>query len=215
MNVKLTKAQKIKILNSDDLYGIMQRILLRENKIDRNREHFWVIGLEHNNRILFIELISKGSLSKVIVEPMEVFSLALQKRAASIILCHNHPSGELQPSEADKDITDRLIQTGKIVKTPVADHFIISEKSYLSFADTALLDMIKQSKKYVPNYVRIQEIKKEAKEIGRKAGVKEGEKKKAKEMAKQCLEEGLEIDLIVKLTGLSKAVIKRIKVGEK
>ena len=162
MNVKLTKAEKIRILNSDDLYGIMQRILLRENKIDRNREHFWVVGLENNYRILFIELISKGTVNKTLVEPMEVFSLALQKRAASIILCHNHPSGELTPSDPDKDITDRLIQVGKIVKTPVTDHLIISEKSFLSFLDTGLLDILKKSTKYVPNYVRVQQIKKEA-----------------------------------------------------
>ena len=107
MEIKLTNAEKIKILNSDDLFRIMQQILLRENKIDQNREHFWVIGLENNNRILFIELISLGTVNKSLTEPMEVFSLALQKRAVKIILCHNHPSGELKPSEQDKDITDR------------------------------------------------------------------------------------------------------------
>ena len=79
MNIKLTEAERIKILNSDDLYGIMQKILLREHKIDQNREHFWVIGLENNHRILFIELISLGSVNKTIAEPMEVFSFALKK----------------------------------------------------------------------------------------------------------------------------------------
>ena len=133
MNIKLTEAERIKILNSDDLYGIMQKILLREHKIDQNREHFWVIGLENNHRILFIELISLGSVNKTIAEPMEVFSFALQKRAVKIVLCHNHPSGELKPSDADKDITDRLIQVGIIVETEVVDHLIISNKSYLSF----------------------------------------------------------------------------------
>ncbi|MCB0374362.1 MAG: DNA repair protein [Sinomicrobium sp.] len=211
MNVKLTKAQKIKILNSDDLYGIMQRILLRENKIDRNREHFWVIGLENNNRILFIELVSKGTLTQAPAEPMEVFSLALQKRAARIILCHNHPSGELQPSEADKNVTDRLIQTGKIVKTPVVDHLVISEKSYYSFSDSGLLQILEENSNYIPSYIHIQEIKKAAREIGRKAGIKE----KAKEMARQCLEEDLAIDLIAKLTGLTEAEIKKLKVKEK
>ena len=125
MNIKLTEAERIKILNSDDLYGIMQKILLREHKIDQNREHFWVIGLENNHRILFIELISLGSVNKTIAEPMEVFSFALQKRAVKIVLCHNHPSGELKPSDADKDITDRLIQVGIIVETEVVDHLII------------------------------------------------------------------------------------------
>ena len=85
MDIKLTDAEKIKILNSDDIYGIMQKILLRENKIDQNREHFWVIGLENNNRLLFIELIGLGSVKKVIAEPMEVFSFALQKRAVKRI----------------------------------------------------------------------------------------------------------------------------------
>jgi len=88
MDVKLTEKQKIKILNSDDIYVIMQQVLLRENKIDLNREHFWVIGLTNNNLVLFIELISLGTVDKTFAEPMEVFSFALQKRAVKIILCH-------------------------------------------------------------------------------------------------------------------------------
>ncbi|MEY8860220.1 RadC family protein [Tenacibaculum singaporense] len=142
MDIKLTEQEKIKILNSDDIYGIMQRILLRDNKIDQNREHFWVIGLANNNRILFIELISLGTVNATLVEPMEVFSFALQKRAVKIILCHNHPSGELTPSDNDKNLTDRLIQVGIIVNTHVIDHLIISDKSYLSFADNGLLGSV-------------------------------------------------------------------------
>ncbi len=134
MDIKLTEEDKIKILNSDDIYGIMQRILLREDKIDQDREHFWVIGLANNNRILFIELVSLGTVNKTLAEPMEVFSYALQKRAVKIILCHNHPSGELKPSEGDKNVSDKLIQVGIIVDTEVIDHLIISDKSYLSFA---------------------------------------------------------------------------------
>src|SRR5690606_20399471 len=169
MDIKLSESEKIKILNSDDLYGIMQRILLRENKIDRNREHFWVIGLENNNRILFIELISLGTVNKTLAEPMEVFSLALQKRAVKIILCHNHPSGELEPSEGDKNLTDRLIQVGIIVNTEVLDHLIISEKSYISFTDVGLMDTLKKSTTFVPSYVleqRLTEVAaKNAKEV--------------------------------------------------
>ncbi|MEO1385510.1 MAG: JAB domain-containing protein, partial [Bacteroidota bacterium] len=130
MTIRLSDKDKIKVLNSGDLYGIMQRILLRENKIDRDREHFWVVGLASNLRILFIELVSLGTVNKAIVEPMEVFSLALQKRAIYVILVHNHPSGDLIPSKEDKDVTDRLIQTGLIVNTLVLDHLIISEENY-------------------------------------------------------------------------------------
>ncbi|AZJ34118.1 JAB domain-containing protein [Tenacibaculum singaporense] len=204
MDIKLTEQEKIKILNSDDIYGIMQRILLRDNKIDQNREHFWVIGLANNNRILFIELISLGTVNATLVEPMEVFSFALQKRAVKIILCHNHPSGELKPSEADKDISDRLIQVGIIVDTEVVDHLIISDKSYLSFEDTGLLDELKKSTKYVPKYVLEQRLKKEAAEIA--------EKKKAIEIAKAFKRSGLDNELIAKNTGLTIEEVKKLRV---
>lgn len=207
MNIKLTEAEKIKILNSDDIYGIMQRILLRENKIDQNREHFWVIGLENNNRILFIELISLGTVNQTLAEPMEVFSFALQKRAVKIILCHNHPSGELKPSEADKDISDRLIQVGIIVDTQVIDHLIISDKSYLSFADIGLLDELKKSTKYVPKYVLEQRFKKEATEIANK--------KKTIEIAKEFKRNGVDNETIAISTGLSIEEVEKLRVRKK
>lgn len=204
MDIKLSESEKIKILNSDDLYGIMQRILLRENKIDRNREHFWVIGLENNNRILFIELISLGTVNKTLAEPMEVFSLALQKRAVKIILCHNHPSGELQPSEGDKNLTDRLIQVGIIVNTEVLDHLIISEKSYISFTDVGLMDTLRESTKYVPSYVLEQRLKKEAAKIA--------EQKKVIEIAKNLKRNGVDEQTIADSTGLTIPEIQKLKV---
>ncbi len=204
MDIKLSESEKIKILNSDDLYGIMQRILLRENKIDRNREHFWVIGLENNNRILFIELISLGTVNKTLAEPMEVFSLALQKRAVKIILCHNHPSGELEPSDGDKNLTDRLIQVGIIVNTEVLDHLIISEKSYISFTDVGLMDTLRESTKFVPSYVLEQRLKKEAAKIA--------EQKKVMEIAKAMKKAGEPIKKIALFTGLSVEEIEKFRV---
>ena len=211
MNVKLTETQKIKILNSDDIYVIMQQVLLRENKIDLDREHFWVIGLANNNLVLFIELISLGTVNKTLVHPMEVFSFALQKRAVKIILCHNHPSGELKPSDADKDITDRLIQVGIIVQTEVIDHLIISEKSYLSFTDIGLMSELRNSTKYVPRYKLEEKIQKEAKELGITTGLKTGRNTKAKEIATTCLEQGLEVEFIARLTGLTVRVVENLK----
>lgn len=225
MDIKLTEAEKIKVLNSDDIYGVMQKILLREQKIDQNREHFWVIGLENNNRILFIELISLGSVNKTIAEPMEVFSFALQKRAVKIMVCHNHPSGELKPSEADKDVTDRLIQVGIIVNTELVDHLIISERSYLSFVDTGLLDTLKQSTKYVPTYELINRVKQEAKELVKQAEkeakdkikeakeiAKKREKAKIIKIAKELKSAGMGIESIAKLTDLSIEEVEKIQV---
>jgi DNA repair protein RadC len=207
MDIQLTEAEKIKILNSDDIYGIMQKILLREQKIDQNREHFWVIGLENNNRILFIELVSLGTVNQALVKPMEVFSLALQKRAVKIIICHNHPSGELKPSDADKDITDKLIQVGIIVNTPVLDHLIISTKSYLSFGDIGLFQELELSTKYVPPYKLAERIRKEALAIG--------ERNKAIEMAKELKRDNIDVETIARYTGLSIEDINNLRVRKK
>lgn len=207
MDIQLTETEKIKILNSDDIYGIMQKVLLREQKIDQNREHFWVIGLENNNRILFIELVSLGTVNQALVKPMEVFSLALQKRAVKIIICHNHPSGELKPSDADKDITDKLIQVGIIVNTPVLDHLIISTKSYLSFADIGLFQELELSTKYVPPYKLAERIRKEAAEIAdRNAKV---------EIAKELKRSGMDIEAIAKFTKLTVEEVNNLRVRKK
>jgi DNA repair protein RadC len=207
MDIQLTEAEKIKILNSDDIYGIMQKVLLREQKIDQNREHFWVIGLENNNRILFIELVSLGTVNQALVKPMEVFSLALQKRAVKIIICHNHPSGELKPSDADKDITDKLIQVGIIVNTPVLDHLIISTKSYLSFADIGLFQELELSTKYVPPYKLAEKIRKEALAIGAKNN--------SIEIAKELKRSGMDIEAIAKFTKLTIEEINNLRVRKK
>jgi len=207
MNIELTEAEKIKILNSDDLYGIMQKILLREQKIDQNREHFWVIGLENNHRILFIELVSLGTVNQTLVKPMEVFSLALQKRAVKIILCHNHPSGELKPSEADKDITNKLIQVGLIVNTPVIDHLIISTKSFISFVDLELMDVLRRSTKYVPPYQLAEKIRKEATAIARKT--------RDIEIAKELKRRDMPVESIAEITGLTIDEITKLRVRKR
>ncbi len=77
MNVRLTKAQKIKVLNSHDVFLVMQQILLRENRIERGKEHFWVICLSNSNKILLIELTSLGTASQTLVDATEIFSFAL------------------------------------------------------------------------------------------------------------------------------------------
>lgn len=164
MNVPLSEEEKIRILNGVDLFDVMQKILKRSSKIDQDKEHFWIVGLSTSNEILFIELVSLGTKKSTLVDPMEVFSFALQKRAVEIILVHNHPNGTLRASDADKDLTDRLIQVGIIVDLPVYDHLIITDKSYYSFKDSGLLDELSQSLKYVPPYVLEARYKKEAAE---------------------------------------------------
>ena len=116
----------------------MRTIFLRLNRIERDKEHFWVIGLNIKKKTLFVDLVSIGSVNRAIVMPTNVFRVAILKNAVELILVHNHPSGDLTPSQADKNITNQLIQVGKIVDVQVIDHLIITPTSYLSFEDTGL-----------------------------------------------------------------------------
>ncbi len=97
MNIKLTDKHKIKVKESDDIFEVMRHILLRDNKIDREKEHFWLICMANNNLIVNIELVSLGSVNAVTVKHMNVFRVAVLKGAVKVILCHNHPSGEMKP----------------------------------------------------------------------------------------------------------------------
>jgi DNA repair protein RadC len=211
MQVKLNELEKIRLLNSDDIYSVMQRILLRENKIERNKEHFWIIGLAQNNRILYVELISLGTIKTTLVEPMEVFSIALQKRTVKIILVHNHPSGGMKPSEEDKDITDRLIQVGLFLNIPVIDHLIINEKTYYSFEDTGLMHDLNINTRYLLPYKVQEKMKKEAIKLGEEKGMQ----KKVKELVLSMKKEKYTIAQITKLTGLKPSQINAIKPIEK
>ncbi|WP_164714024.1 JAB domain-containing protein [Chitinophaga rhizosphaerae] len=200
----MSKLKKTRIEARQDVHEIMRLLLKREQKIDRNREHLWVLGLAADNTILLIELVSMGSVTRTIAEPMEIYSLALQKRSVKIILVHNHPSGLLKPSAADKEMTDRMIQCGRLLKVPVLDHYIISDKGYYSFAEDGLLAELEQSTKYMLEY--------EVKALGVKEGKQTGEKNKAREIARHMKSLGYGVPEIMKLTGLEKAAIQRLKV---
>jgi len=156
--------------------------------------------LATNNQILFIELISLGSVKATIVEPMEVFSFALQKRAVKIIMVHNHPSGTLNPSKADIEITDKMVAIGKFLQMPIIDHFIISEKTYYSFTASGLLNEIEKNTHYDLSFKEIDNLKEKV------------EKQKSHALATKMLKKGVySIEQITDLTGLSKAEIQSIK----
>jgi DNA repair protein RadC len=102
-------------------------------------EKFAVVFLDTKNQIMSWEVISVGSLNASIVHPREVFNKAIKKSAASVILVHNHPSGKTNPSREDIDITNRLIEAGKIVGINVLDHIIVGHNCYYSFKEEHLI----------------------------------------------------------------------------
>lgn len=106
---------------------------------DLNHEEFWILLLNRANRITSKHLVSKGGQSGTIADPKIIFKMAIENHAASIILAHNHPSGNLKPSQADLDLTNKLRSAGQFLDIPVLDHLIISDKGFLSFTDEGLL----------------------------------------------------------------------------
>ena len=102
---------------------------------DLNHEEFWILLLNRSNVVISKERISIGGVSGTVVDGKIIFKKAIQALASSIILCHNHPSGNLHPSQQDIDTTKKLYKTGEAMDIPVVDHLIISEKGYYSFAD--------------------------------------------------------------------------------
>ncbi|MCT4632171.1 MAG: DNA repair protein RadC [Firmicutes bacterium] len=99
------------------------------------KEYFVILLLDTKNQVIAKEVISVGSLNSSIVHPREVFKVAIKRSAASIILAHNHPSGNTSPSQEDIKVTKRLIETGDIVGVKVLDHIIIGDGGYLSLRE--------------------------------------------------------------------------------
>lgn len=198
MNVRLTQEQKVQVLNSEDIYKVMQQILLRENKIRRNQEHFWVIGLDNSNKILFIELIGLGQINRVNANPPEVFRMGIYKLAVKMILVHNHPSGQLKPSQGDLDVTDRMLKVGKLISINVLDHLVITEESYTSFKDEGIMDKLSKS----GLFEIVERDKIEIQEWKLRLEKDKSERKKALEIAKKLKESGMDEKAIKKMTGL-------------
>jgi DNA repair protein RadC len=136
MNVRLPRNEDINIANSKDIARIMRKILLRQNRLRRKKEYFWVIGLSTANDIEYIELIAIGTLNMVGIDPVDVFNFAVAKKCKKIILCHNHPSGNIRPSEKDEKLTRRILAGANVLNIQLLDHIIICDtEDYYSMLD--------------------------------------------------------------------------------
>jgi DNA repair protein RadC len=122
------------IRSSSDLAGFLQTKLK-----DYSYEVFAVVYLNRANKINHYEMISKGGMTSTVVDPRIIFKKALEVAATSIVLCHNHPSGNLKPSRQDEELTKKIKEAAKYLDIQVIDHLIVSEEGYYSFADEGIL----------------------------------------------------------------------------
>jgi DNA repair protein RadC len=125
---------KPRITCSRDIYDLMRPELL-----DEQVEYFYLILLNRSNQVMKKHMVSQGGTAGTVVDTKIVFKIALEHLAQSIILIHNHPSGNLTPSEQDKRLTSRLVKVGRELDLPVLDHVIFTDVGYFSFADDGIL----------------------------------------------------------------------------
>jgi DNA repair protein RadC len=123
-----------KVTSSKMVADIFQPMLA-----DLPHEEFWALYLNRSNRVINSSKISQGGVSGTVVDVRLIYKEALEKLASGVILCHNHPSGNLQPSAEDKNITNKCKEAGKLLNIDILDHIIITQNGFYSFADEGII----------------------------------------------------------------------------
>jgi len=124
----------VKITSSKVIFDVMQPIIG-----ELPHEEFWIVYLNNSNKVISKTQLSKGGITGTVVDIRLVFKMALEYGATSIVLCHNHPSGSLKPSDADIQITQKLKRAGESLEIAILDHVIVTETGYFSFVDQGIL----------------------------------------------------------------------------
>ena len=132
---KIKASERAKVVTSSDAEIVLRKAFPSLE----HREFFYALYLNRNNCVLGYCQISAGGFTGTIMDQRLIFQTALKCCACSVIVAHNHPSGNLTPSEADKDITKKIKDSGKVLDIPILDHLILTEESYFSFADQGLM----------------------------------------------------------------------------
>lgn len=126
--------EKPKISSSKDAFDLIQGDLM-----DLPHEEFWVLLLNRMHQVVKKKRISEGGVSGTVADPKIIYKLALEDLASGVIVAHNHPSGNLKPSQSDIDLTRKLREAGRFLEVQLLDHLIIANRNYFSFADEGLI----------------------------------------------------------------------------
>ena len=133
----LLRHSKIKIGEATDVAKVFQDLLSLEDKIDQDKEHFYVMHVNARHKVNLVELVSVGTLNEAPFHPRETFRRAVVEGSDSILVAHNHPSGDVTPSEGDIAVTTRLHKAGEVLQIPLLDHIIFTAQNgqFFSFKD--------------------------------------------------------------------------------
>jgi DNA repair protein RadC len=131
---EMQQVEKVPVKSSETVFNLFHPLLG-----DLDHEEFWLLMLNRSNKVLGRFKVSQGGLSGTVIDTRIILKKALDNLASSIIVCHNHPSGNNQPSDADVKITEKLKKASEMLEIKLLDHVIIADKSYFSFADEGLI----------------------------------------------------------------------------
>jgi DNA repair protein RadC len=129
----LLRHSTITIDQATDAASVFQGLFAHEDRIDQDKEHFYVIHLDSHNRINLVELVAIGTLTHTTIHPRETFRRAIIEGSYIILVAHNHPSGDVTPSENDIAVTERLQKAGALLLIPLLDHIIFTPTRFYSF----------------------------------------------------------------------------------
>lgn len=125
-----------KVTNSQIVYELIKSFIGQDMEY---RESFYLVLLDRANSILGVSKVSEGGISGTVADGKIIFQTALITNSSAIILCHNHPSGQLKPSDNDINLTRKMVEFGKMIDLPILDHLIVTANGYYSFADEGKL----------------------------------------------------------------------------
>lgn len=135
-STKIKPSDRFKVTSSSDANNAFREMWSQTLEY---KESFYALYLNRNNKVLGIHKISEGGLSGTVVDVRCIYQVGLKVNASGVIVAHNHPSGNLVPSDADKTITQKIKDAGKILEIPLLDHLIIAPDGYMSFADEGMI----------------------------------------------------------------------------
>jgi DNA repair protein RadC len=123
----------VKISNPDEAYNLVKRYAKAK------QEHFILLPLNGAHSVISVSIVSIGLVNRTIVHPREVFCRAISDRASAIIVCHNHPSGSVRPSDEDKQVTLQIYNAGELIGIPLLDHIVFSKRGYTSLRKDGII----------------------------------------------------------------------------
>ena len=200
--------------NSKQAYNIFKEILNYEKYELRDKEHFWVMGIDNAGFIVCIYIVALGSGNQVKMTAAEILDIAVGLKSRRIILAHNHPSGNVEPSESDILTTNMLYHSCLPFGIEVLDHLIIAVGKYSSFEELGEMEKIKDDKTYKEYHEGYIEGEEKGIELGIEEGIQKGEKvgieKEKIAIAKSMLADNIDINIISKHTCLSEKEIESL-----